>query len=332
MPGWLSRVLLLVLTFTVAAMIGEAAIRLLEANDLMPDEALLFPVVPHQGKIRPIQSPGLYWELDPAGGGLNSHGFRNREVSLEKAQGVTRIAVLGDSVTFGYGLPVNESFPAVLERELNRTGTRYEVLNFGVVGYNAQQEAALYARRVRPFAPDIVVVAYVLNDGIPASEMLAFFAGSDAEREAETGTSRSRLIARAQRAFVRLRGIPPHDLVPWLTETHTDRRAWGHVERALRSISAVAKRDGAEPILAILPLLLDLGNQPFAEETEQVARVGRREGFEVIDLHEKLRDQQEVELRLTPGDVIHPNARGHRLIAEALAEALGGRDPRSLQN
>lgn len=45
-----------------------------------------------------------------------------------------RIAVLGDSLTSGYGLPLVEGFPAQLERRLHDEGFACEVLDAGVAG------------------------------------------------------------------------------------------------------------------------------------------------------------------------------------------------------
>ena len=72
--------------------------------------------------------------------------MRDHEYSLTKPAGVKRIAVIGDSVAFGFtrhpvALPLKEIFPKVLEAELNAASPgRYELLNFAVTGYNSAQE------------------------------------------------------------------------------------------------------------------------------------------------------------------------------------------------
>jgi len=45
-----------------------------------------------------------------------------------------RIVILGDSLTAGLGLPIEESFPAVLQRRIEELGYAYEVVNMGVSG------------------------------------------------------------------------------------------------------------------------------------------------------------------------------------------------------
>jgi acyl-CoA thioesterase-1 len=45
-----------------------------------------------------------------------------------------KIVALGDSLTAGYGLSLHESYPALLQEQLNRDGFDYEVVNAGVSG------------------------------------------------------------------------------------------------------------------------------------------------------------------------------------------------------
>lgn len=94
----------------------------------------------------------------------NSHGMRWREVSREPRSGTTRIAVLGDSFTFGlWARDVEHSFPAVFESGLGTD--RFEVLGFGVPGYGLLDEELLLREEVASFSPSHVVVAvYVGND------------------------------------------------------------------------------------------------------------------------------------------------------------------------
>src|SRR5207249_3921454 len=62
---------------------------------------------------------GLEYELIPnarndfyAGGPVrvNSLGFRDREFALHKSPGVFRVPTVGDSVTFGFGVPLEDTY------------------------------------------------------------------------------------------------------------------------------------------------------------------------------------------------------------------------------
>jgi hypothetical protein len=85
----------------------------------------------------------------------NSAGFRGaREYSPEKPKGVIRIAALGDSFVFGFGVQDAETFPALLESgDQNR-----EVLNLGVPGYGIDQIYLSYRDIARRYHPDTVLI------------------------------------------------------------------------------------------------------------------------------------------------------------------------------
>ncbi|HUP94275.1 MAG TPA: SGNH/GDSL hydrolase family protein [Burkholderiales bacterium] len=102
---------------------------------------------------------------------INGQGMRDdREITVRKAQGVYRIAVLGDSFTQAKELPVEKSFWRLLEVKLNQckpfAGKAVEVLNFGVDGYSTAQELQALRHRVWQFQPDMVLLAFYSGNDI----------------------------------------------------------------------------------------------------------------------------------------------------------------------
>lgn len=90
----------------------------------------------------------------------NSHGFRDLDHSLSKDEGIQRIVVVGDSFAWGYGVNNGEIFTDYLEAGLKDT----EVINLGVTGYGLWQETAIFKRIGLKFEPDVLLLAFVLND------------------------------------------------------------------------------------------------------------------------------------------------------------------------
>jgi hypothetical protein len=129
--------------------------------------------------VRPSSNPRRVYELRP---GLkaqisipfaattrfetNSFSMRGPEVTLDKPPGTLRIAGLGDSVMFGWGVEYAETHLALLGEMLQEADPehRYQVLNFGVPGYNTVMERESYLELARQFSPDLVVLTVVGND------------------------------------------------------------------------------------------------------------------------------------------------------------------------
>ena len=79
-----------------------------------------------------------------------------------------RIALLGDSFIYGFGVNEEEVISTLLEDELRDTsqqdGIDFEVLNFAVSGFGQAEELVTYQQRVKSYQPDEVVIFYYNND------------------------------------------------------------------------------------------------------------------------------------------------------------------------
>lgn len=103
-------------------------------------------------------------------GGLNNYGLLSFRHPLASAQpGQVRVACVGDSVTYGYGIKnrAQNNYPAVLQTML---GDGYCVNNYGYSGRTASdtgdrpyRNEALFLQSL-DFAPDIVVLMLGSND------------------------------------------------------------------------------------------------------------------------------------------------------------------------
>jgi acyl-CoA thioesterase-1 len=71
----------------------------------------------------------------------------------------------GDSITAGYGLETDQSFPDELQRDLDRRGYHYKVINQGTSGATTK-DAVADLRSVLRLHPEIVIVEFGGNDGL----------------------------------------------------------------------------------------------------------------------------------------------------------------------
>jgi lysophospholipase L1-like esterase len=116
--------------------------------------------------------PRFLFQADPASGYTLRPGFQGREIAQSKefdvpvaidGQGLRaqphtapphpRVLVLGDSMTFGEGVPADSTYVAVLERAL---GVRVD--NAGVPGYSSAQMVGRLRRYLPLLHPQVVVM------------------------------------------------------------------------------------------------------------------------------------------------------------------------------
>ena len=78
------------------------------------------------------------------------------------------VLALGDSLYAGYGVAQAESFPAVLERELEKRGVPAKVVNAGVSGDTSAGGRARLAFTLDglPRSPDLVILGLGANDAL----------------------------------------------------------------------------------------------------------------------------------------------------------------------
>jgi lysophospholipase L1-like esterase len=104
---------------------------------------------------------------------INGEGLRGEEIRTPKPPHTVRLLAVGDSVTFGYGIPVEDTYAKVLERRLNEKASaqiRYEVVNGGTLGGSLGDYYYFLSQKAEPLQPDIILIGLTLNDILVYSE------------------------------------------------------------------------------------------------------------------------------------------------------------------
>lgn len=208
----------------------------------------------------------------------NVDGLRDATRPVETREGLTRIVILGDSVTYGHGVEASQAFPQVLERKLRGEGRDVEVFNMGLPGWSTRQERIAYERIARKYRPDVVVLAVCLNDLAelqinltkPPGLLLALFRRSAAVRLA-MGASR-REIGAVEELFT----------APDSPRVENAFRLFFDEVRALRR---EVQKDGARFRLVLAPFRFQLeANAPAPAVQRRIGDFARAESLPITDL------------------------------------------------
>jgi len=301
------------------------------------------------------EDPTLVYALRPGARDgkhyISSAGLRDDETPRAKPAGTFRIAAIGDSLTHGSGGPRENSYPEQLEALLNgrarTTRSRFEVLNFGVPGYNIGQ----VVRRLRvlglSFEPDIVVYGYVLNDpqafSIEAAALRTLRdeairdADADASHVAGRWLAHSRLYQLARQWVHRREGLavlraqmpndPAYeaarsgDRTRYFRSIHTEGESATRLKRGLDELAAIARERQLPVLVVIFPLFgseAGAGPEALADVHQIVAAQAAQRGFGVLDLLPVYAGATRAfgtEMKL---DFMHPDALGQRVAATAI--------------
>jgi lysophospholipase L1-like esterase len=322
--------ILLVVSLLFSVVVGEVGLRFLGYAGA--PEFLI-------GNIRQIDDPILNWRFVPNStvqdGNVVSHynstGFRDTEHAATKPVGITRIVVVGDSVTEGSGLSQDDLFVSHIQALL---GSKYEIINLAMSGLNTPQEIHVLEIEGLKYEPDVVVLNFVLNDCDFSSEH------QGAERFRKEKDSKIGLLGDM--------AIDPR-FKRWLKSSALIYFVKGRVEHLLGLITGKEEKNyyialwdtpecrkkvssGFDTLrklqheyrfavhILLWPLLVDYKHYEFSFIHEWVAQMAEQRGFKVLDLLPVYSSKWYRDLQVTAEDNVHPNGDGHRLSAQAYVD------------
>lgn len=276
---------------------------------------------------------------------INEEGFRDRLYTRTPRPGTFRIIVLGNSVAFGYGVDVSDTFPKRLEEILNERHpeTHFEVLNFSVNGYNAYNQEAQLQDVGLAYEPDLVLVQFSV--GVIHNPTLHFDHQTQMHLgmiPAEAFPNPSQRIPPPEfpalvRACSKLRTCSWFDerfLAPMRRKAHPlpglisvgprelppgPERDW--LRTRYREIEQTARSIGAEFAIVAFPYREQIYANASGRLEEQLVELGREENWLLINLLPAFK-------RAAPKapplflDTWHVTPAGHRIAAEVIADQL----------
>ncbi len=242
---------------------------------------------------------------------INERGLRGAPIA-PPTPGKRRILFLGSSVTLGWGVPEAETMTARLRDLFMRDGEDVEVLNAGIGNYNAVRYVERFERRLADLEPTDIVVHYFLRDAETLDAGGGNFLLRHSELAVTTWVAFSRHFGKAGKA-----SLEEH----YRDVYRPDAEGFRAMRKALRRLSAYAGRHRIRLYLAMTPDVHDLRDYKFGYIHDIMRKAAEEDGYRYVDLLPALANLTPAELWSMPGDP-HPNAIGHRLMAQALHPVL----------
>ncbi|MFQ5746784.1 MAG: SGNH/GDSL hydrolase family protein [Gemmatimonadota bacterium] len=269
----------------------------------------------------------------------NFLGFRTPHETFAKPAGVQRVVTLGDSFTWGFYIPRTEdTWPARLESRLNAARqTPVEVVNLGRPRYTTANEAEVLRRIGWQFSPDVVVLQFLVNDGLPSGDN---FKQVDARwlfptralvpgrfRTAALESSALLAFLEKQVRFV-LNGRESYREYLRLYDDGTE--TWAQVSGALEEMASAAREREVPVVVLLFPHLLPGAwtpeSYPLRPAYDRVAARARGLGLLVIDLTDIFASMGGDWQRwwATPYDA-HPNEAALDVVSAVVADTIVAR-------
>jgi len=251
----------------------------------------------------------------PQGLTTNSFGLLGPECTLAPPANVRRIALFGDSMTQGWGTDQRLSWSRVLENRVN-SGTnskqRFEFLNFAVTGYELTQTFDTALQDAPRFHPDVYLLALTeLAVGPTWDEHLVWVVqwGIDPKYDFIRDAFRKSGVSSTDEPLVILGKLAPY------------RRTI--LQNMLAEMKSQAARKNVPLVVALVPSLED--GRMSENRMDEVPGMLAALQIPMVDLRDTFdRFLDKDSLRINLFDV-HPNARGHQMIADNLYTKIRNR-------
>lgn len=245
---------------------------------------------------------------------INSLGLRDSEGTGEAGEGA-RVLMLGDSVTFGWGVPQDETVAERLEANLSaQSGMPVSVLNSGVGNYNTAMQVAWFERYGLALNPDVVVLNVFVNDAEPTPRQDAvpwwdkFFY--------------SRVILFGALDTVMRTALGGPDWKTYYRDLYaSDADGWRRMQHSIAYLAELCGEQNIPLVIIDYPELRELSPYPFVDVSEKIAQVAARHDAPYHSLLPSIKNQQARDLWVTEPDP-HPNSYAAGLFADYLSPRL----------
>ncbi len=251
---------------------------------------------------------------------LNSLGCRDREWTQSKPDGVRRIAFVGDSFTYGWGIELpKDRFTGRIQSLFDSLapGT-VEVMNVAKPGWDTGDQLQPIKDIIELYAVDEIVLCYVAND---IEMLLPTEKGFNPTRPPEPfffNMDSSCLLDYLYRRIYLPRVPSVRNYYDWLAEGFSDEDIWRRHRQLLGAIIQACQEHGVKLRVALLPFIRTSGDKLHIADLHAMLRgFFEANQIPVADLYPVIAGFAAEDLVVNHVDA-HPNERAHKLFAEGI--------------
>jgi len=257
---------------------------------------------------------------------VNNFGLRGPQIG-RRLPGTPRVVFVGDSVTFGYGLPEESTYVHLLNGRRIGGSAPIETINAAIAGWSAREYRMFVERYAEALQPDAIIVGVVLNDLTELLNGRLETTGQSSISAINTLTllaRRSAAVSALKRLYIRVADPRGRELdsvreLAERPESRAVREAMAsHLEELMQTYEFAAVRSIRFGLM-LFPFAFQLDEPSLDAPQREMREFAERMGIAYLDLLEPLGGIPSKTLML---DDVHFSAAGNRLIADAVAAWL----------
>ncbi|MBU2025927.1 MAG: SGNH/GDSL hydrolase family protein [Patescibacteria group bacterium] len=233
----------------------------------------------------------------------NRYGQHDDDFPLKKESNELRGVMLGDSIACGDGLGIEDTFPQMLEQELNNRDTKFkkhQIINTGVHGYWTYQERRVMEESLI-FRPDFFALGFAMNDVEEAKIFDKNYGGPGFDPFRRVFQSRSRFLGYLlnETGFGRLM-INYKSRKIWMEKVkenidsieRTARRLpsdpemedqWRVTLTELDKMKLIADKQGIPLVILIFPVFEQLGRKDWQNTQKMLIAYAKKRDIDYLD-------------------------------------------------
>lgn len=261
---------------------------------------------------------------------INAFGFRDKKYRRRKTND-TRIIFLGDSVTYGWSVALEETYHKQIEKLLNDRGYDVDVMGMGIPGYNTIQEYYLLKDAVLNFKPDMLILQISPNDFERTVSIRTFSEGEKITLVPYHDYSIPFVIKKTKFTYFLMRNFDLFKLINLRLHWFSTKRDPNYTARDvfmlgeedsfryLGKIKKLLDSEGIRFAAVIFPFQFRGDTDPFASLHERIHLELEKIQVPYLDLFDVLNAEGIGDIWI---ERRHPNKHGHRIASLAVLEFL----------